>query len=109
MVDKQRMGRKPPPDDDSIYPCFNQWLGAQSGRADPIGKLSRAIQSDRCWPALAEDDYLAFRQHLRLAHSELSVDTIMAFEAAWEEFQSETTRQEPATAVVRLARQQSSG
>jgi uncharacterized protein YozE (UPF0346 family) len=69
-------------------PCFNRWLEGQLERSDSVGRLARSIKSDNCWPPGREDDYLAFRNHLRYSHSEFSVDAIMSFEEAWEEYQA---------------------
>src|SRR5487761_659517 len=64
---------------------FSQWLARQVRRNGPIGDLSRSVRSDRCWPRRASD-YIAFRNHLRIEHSNSPIPRIMALDAAWEEF-----------------------
>ncbi len=65
---------------------FSQWLSKQVKRQDSVGELSRSMKQDRCWPR-GGLDYLEFRNHLRIKHSESPITRIMALDAAWEEFE----------------------
>jgi YozE SAM-like fold len=64
---------------------FSHWLAKQTKRGDQIGELSRSVRLDHCWPRNALD-YVAFRNHLRIIHSECPITRIMALDVAWEEF-----------------------
>jgi len=64
---------------------FAKWLSKQSKRKDVIGSLARSVKLDPCWPQDATD-YIAYRNHLRIDHSDYSITRIIALDSAWEEF-----------------------
>ena len=64
---------------------FARWLAKQVKRRDTIGELARSVRLDTCWPHESLD-YISFRNHLRVDHSDSPITRIMALDIAWEEY-----------------------
>ena len=64
---------------------FSSWLEAQEKREDTVGKLVSFVRSDRCWPWRASE-YVVFRNHVRIVHTNVPIAQITALDEAWEEY-----------------------
>ena len=74
-----------------VTPSFTNWLVAQVGRQDQVGKFAEIMKFDSNWPNVSDHDlngeYLLLRSYVRTYMEEsFSIDRIAAFEKAWEEF-----------------------